>query len=235
MHPLDKPNKAERLNKYLAFNLGLSRRQADNLIKQGRVKINNQSAEIGSRVYQTDEITVNDKLVRPKPNYTYIALHKPRGYVCSRKKQGSTPTIYDLLPKEYHDLKPVGRLDADSSGLLLLTDDGDFTFTMTHPKFYKQKTYLVTLDKDLQPLHHQMINDFGIKLNDGPSKLQLERQQDNDSKRWVVAMSEGRNRQIRRTFSALGYKVTKLHRITFGDYKLTDTERGKLRHVKKLS
>lgn len=217
---------SERLNKYLAFHLGISRRQADERIEQGSVKINGNPANFGARVTNGDEVLVDGSPITPKTTYTYLALHKPRGYVCSRKQQGKIPTIYSLLPKKYHALKPVGRLDADSSGLLLLTDDGDFTFAMTHPKFYKQKQYLVTLDSDLQPLHHQMINDFGVKLEDGPSQLSLARQTDGDSLRWIVTMSEGRNRQIRRTFAALGYIVKKLHRTQFGAYELGSLKRG---------
>ena len=226
---------SERLNKYLAFHMGISRRQADALIDQGRVTINNKPIEMGVRVQPGDHILVDDTPLVTKETYTYLALHKPRGYVCSRKKQGEMPTIYALLPKQYHALKPVGRLDADSSGLLLLTDDGDFTFTMTHPKFYKQKQYLVTLDHDLEPLHHQMINDFGIKLEDGPSQLHLSRQVEGDDTRWIVIMSEGRNRQIRRTFAALGYTVTKLHRTQFGRYTLGVLKRGAWEQVTKIA
>jgi 23S rRNA pseudouridine2605 synthase len=168
---------------------------------------------------------VNGKLVTEKKAFTYLALNKPIGYVSSRKQQGDNPTLYSLLPKEYATLKPVGRLDKDSSGLLLLTDDGDFAYQMTHPKFYKVKTYTVSLHKPLEPLHQQMISDYGIQLEDGPSKLSLERASD-DRKDWIVTMHEGRNRQIRRTFSALGYEVTNLHRTSFGDYKLDDLEAG---------
>ena len=102
----------------------------------------------------------------------------------------------------------------------MLTNDGDFAFRMTHPKFKKNKQYNVTLDKELAPLHQQMIADFGIQLNDGLSKLGLSRQSNQDRHNWIVSMSEGRNRQIRRTFAALGYTVIKLHRTHFGTYKL---------------
>ena len=126
-----------------------------------------------------------------------------------------------MLPKEFNELKPVGRLDKDSSGVLLLTNDGDFAFQMTHPKFYKNKEYIVELDIALEPLHQQMIADFGINLEDGKSQLGLIRL-DDSRKKWRVIMREGRNRQIRRTFAALGYKVKKLHREIFGSYQLED-------------
>lgn len=212
--------KAERLNKFLAFQLGVSRRQADNLIAKQKVYINNQPAQLGARIGESDTITINNHIVGGRSRYTYLMLNKPINYVCSRKQQGKTPTIYSLLPDKFHNLKPVGRLDANSSGLLLLTNDGDFAFRMTHPKFKKNKQYNVTLDKELAPLHQQMIADFGIQLNDGLSKLGLSRQSNQDRHNWIVSMSEGRNRQIRRTFAALGYTVIKLHRTHFGTYKL---------------
>lgn len=218
--------KLERLNKYLAHHFGVSRREADEMIARGEVTINDSKAPIGARLSDDDIVAVHGKPVVELSGFTYIALNKPRGYVCSRKQQGDRPTIYSILPDEYINLKPVGRLDADSSGLILLTDDGDFTFTMTHPKFVKQKKYLVKLNNDLQPLHHQMINDYGVQLDDGPSKLSLERLREGDSKAWTVRMSEGRNRQIRRTFTSLGYTVVKLHRTEFGQFQLNDLKRG---------
>ena len=221
----------ERLNKLLALEKGISRREADELIHEGRVLINNVVATLGARVTATDTITVSGEPLHRGTAYTYLAFHKPVGYVCSRKQQGENDTIYTLLPEEYHTLKPVGRLDKDSSGLLLLTNDGDFAYKMTHPKFYKNKRYTVSLDHDLTPLHHQMINDFGITLEDGPSKLTLERQTDSNSKDWIVTMTEGRNRQIRRTFSSLGYTVTKLHRTNFGSYALGDIPSGEYKVI----
>ena len=216
---------AQRLNKFVALALGVSRRQADELIEQGTVTVNDQPAKLGQRVTTTDIIRHGNKRLTAQ-THQLILLHKPVGYLCSCASQGGAPTIYELLPASLHHLKPVGRLDKDSSGLILLTNDGDFAHQMTHPSFYKMKRYLVTLDQPLQPLHRQMINDFGVQLPDGPSRLTLERQHDGDDRRWIVIMSEGRNRQIRRTFAALGYTVTKLHRTDFGNYGLGDIKRG---------
>lgn len=209
-----------RLNKFLAIQLGISRRQADDLIGQGKVTINTKKASLGARITSSDEIAVSgSKLAQNQREFQYLLLNKPTGYVCSRRKQGNSETIYALLPQNLHQLKPVGRLDKDSSGLLLLTNDGDFTFKMTHPSFQKTKEYEVRLDQSLQPLHQQMIADFGIGLSDGTSQLGLERL-DESRTHWRVIMSEGRNRQIRRTFSALGYEVIELHRYIFGPYNL---------------
>lgn len=215
----------QRLNKFVALALGVSRRQADELIDQGKVTVNDQPAKLGQRITATDIIRYGNKRLTAQ-THQLILLHKPVGYLCSRTSQGGVPTIYELLPKDLHHLKPVGRLDKDSSGLILLTNDGDFAHQMTHPSFYKIKRYLVTLDQPLQPLHRQMINDFGVQLPDGPSRLTLERQHEGDDHRWIVQMSEGRNRQIRRTFATLGYTVAKLHRTDFGNYALGNIKRG---------
>lgn len=222
-----------RLNKYLALNSGLSRRQADELIERGAVTVNGAVAQLGSQVHPGDTVLVKGKEVEPDTAYIYLALHKPVGYVCSRKQQGDNPTIYELVPQEYHALKPVGRLDRDSSGLLLLTNDGDFAHQMTHPSHYKVKRYEVSIDRALEPLHQQMINDFGVDLPDGKSQLTLERVSD-DRTKWIVTMTEGRNRQIRRTFDALGYTVTALHRTDFGAYHLGELAPGAFQEVSRL-
>lgn len=216
-----------RLNKHLALQLGVSRREADELIEQGKVTINDETASLGARVTPDDIVSVKGREVQSDQKLQYFMLNKPTDYVSSRRRQGETPTIYELLPENLHRLKPVGRLDKDSSGLLLLTNDGDFAHRMTHPSFHKTKTYEIELDKPLTPLHHQMLNDYGIQLEDGPSKLQLEKIGD-DSTTWCVMMHEGRNRQIRRTFAALDYTVTKLHRTHFGNYQLGELPSGRI-------
>lgn len=217
---------SERLNKYLALQLGSSRRESDELIERGRVKINGEVATLGARYRTGDVITIEGQDITPSQAHVYVLFNKPIGYICSRKKQGDNDTIYSLLPPELHNLKPVGRLDKNSSGLLLLTNDGDFAYQMTHPKFYKVKVYHVRLDRELEPLHQQMISDHGVTLEDGPSKLSLQRLSDDNRKGWEVTMTEGRNRQIRRTFGALGYTVLKLHRVSFGNYILGDIKPG---------
>jgi len=215
-----------RLNKHLALQLGVSRREADNLIDAGKVTINGTPATLGARFSEGAVIAVSGKPLGQQAKLEYLLLNKPTGYVCSRKAQGDSPTIYSLLPNEFHHLKPVGRLDRDSSGLILLTNDGDYAFQMTHPKFAKTKVYNVRLDRELEPLHQQMISDYGVQLEDGPSKLLLERLRDDNRKEWRVIMKEGRNRQIRRTFASLGYEVKKLHRTDFGNYSLGDMKPG---------
>lgn len=226
-------DKEVRLNKFLAERMGLSRRQADDLIAAGRVVVSGEKATLGARISEKDEVLYDGKLVARAVEYIYLGMNKPVGYVCSRHRQGESPTIYELLPEKYQSLKTVGRLDRDSSGLILLTNDGDFAFRMTHPSFVKTKIYEVVLDRTLEPLHQQMIADFGIDLPDGKSKLGLEKL-DEDRKKWRVTMHEGRNRQIRRTFAALGYTVVELHRTQFGVYRLDGLGEGKFLEVQKI-
>ncbi|MBQ3474497.1 rRNA pseudouridine synthase [Candidatus Saccharibacteria bacterium] len=261
------PQTQLRLNKFLAERLGVSRREADDLIVAGKITIDDKTAELGARVDKNSKVCYNGKIVPFETVFLYLAFHKPIGYVCSRRAQGPTPTLYELLPKKYHHLKTVGRLDKDSSGLIILTNDGDFAFQMTHPKFRKNKVYEVELDRPLEPLHQQMIMDYGVALDDGPSQFKIlaydlamplskgvrsaaargiarEPRGDGSERRaprktaalnrhrYIVILSEGRNRQIRRTFAALGYQVTKLHRTGFGKYELGDLEPGKYAIIK---
>lgn len=268
-----------RLNKHLAFILGISRREADEMIARGKVSVDGQPARLGQTITPSAAITVQGKPIGTTVQKQCILFHKPVGFVCSRKAQGDTPTIYSLLPSSLHALKPVGRLDKDSSGLLLLTNDGDLAHRMTHPSFHKVKIYEVTLDKALEPLHQQMISDYGVLLEDGKSQFIVAKlmatparvvqranvhtvieprvtssgetsaapidhvaytrdvgreavsPDDGDAKAnsYVVTMHEGRNRQIRRTFAALGYTVTRLHRVQFGEYQLHNLAAGKYR------
>lgn len=215
-------DKSTRLNKYLAFQLGISRREADELIEQGRVALSGETAKLGAQITPPVEVLVDGQPVSESQKHAYLLLNKPVGYVCSRRQQGDNPTIYSLLPEEYHHLKTVGRLDKDSSGLILLTNDGDFAYQMTHPQFHKVKIYEVQLDHPLEPLHQQMISDYGVMLEDGKSQFLVEKQESG----YKITMHEGRNRQIRRTFTALGYTVERLHRTTFGNYSLGDIKPG---------
>lgn len=251
-----------RLNKHIARLTGISRREADDLINEGKVTVDGEVARLGQQPSDNASIVVNGVEIDKSNTAQYIALNKPVGYVCSRKQQGDSPTIYSLLPPELQQLKTVGRLDRDSSGIILLTNDGDFAHTMTHPSFSKVKIYEVELDKPLQPLHQQMISDHGIELEDGLSKFIVERLSNTISsghlqpevnqtsgprltterssseemvfdgnKSYLVTMKEGRNRQIRRTFDALGYTVTKLHRIQFGNFQLDKLQSGQWQKV----
>lgn len=218
-----------RINRFIASASQLSRRAADAAIQDGRVQLNNQVAKAGDAVAPGDTVLLDGQPLSPLKKQTII-FHKPAGYVTGRDGQGSR-TIYDLLPSEVSHLQPVGRLDKDSSGLLVLTNDGELAHQLTHPSFEKIKVYEITLDQALQPLHRQMISDIGIQLEDGPSSFELERMADGNDTAWRITMREGRNRQIRRTFSALGYTVRRLHRTDFGGYHLEDLSAGDYQSV----
>lgn len=223
--------KNTRLNKKLSLLLGISRRQADDLISENKVTVNHQKARLGQRVLDNDQIEVNGAKISNEISYKTIIFNKPVGFTCSRASQGGDKTIYDILPKDLFHLKPVGRLDKNSSGALLLTNNGDLAYELTHPKFHKTKNYTVEIDKDLEPLHQQMISDYGVNLNDGKSRLNLTRANDQERRTWQVSMHEGRNRQIRRTFYSLGYDVLRLHRNSFDKYSVDDIPSGEYRDV----
>ncbi len=213
-----------RINRFLALATGMGRRAADKLVLSGQVVVNGQPAVPGQNVSELDDIYFNNQelkysvVVSPDTRLT-VMLNKPVGYVVSRQGQGSK-TVYDLLPPQYHHLKPVGRLDKDSSGLLLLTNDGQLAYQLTHPSTHKAKIYEITLNKSLPINHQQTISQSGVVLEDGLSRFLLRGPLSADRKKWQVTLHEGRNRQIRRTFKQLGYTVTKLHRTQFGKYSL---------------
>ncbi len=217
-----------RLNKFLAGATGMSRRAADTAIQSGRVKINNQPAVMGVALQPGDVVELDGRIVTAGKTVT-IMLNKPVGYVSSRAGQGSK-TIYELLPPELHQLKPVGRLDKDSSGLMLLTNDGDLANRLTHPRYQKVKTYEVGLDKPLTEEHFKQITGAGVDIGDErPSRFKLEPDDAGPATagtKWRAILSEGRNRQIRRTFLVLGYRVVILRRIKLGALTLNDLAPG---------
>lgn len=216
-----------RLNQYIARNEGISRRAADKLIADGRIKINDLYAIHGQRVSSEDKVTLDGRIIAHSTKIKTILFNKPVGYVCSRAGQGSK-TIYDLLPKELHNLNSVGRLDKDSSGLLLMTNDGELANRLTHPRYEKQKTYEVELNRELGKTDFEKIK-LGIELEDGVSKLDfIDKISD---KNYKIIIHEGRNRQIRRTFAALDHEVKRLHRVGFGQYKIRGLDSGKFRAI----
>ena len=190
-----------RLNKFIAHATGMARREADEAILNGRISVNGKVANIGKDVDgQSDIIKLDDKQITLPATTTVIMLNKPIGYVCSRNAQAKdAKTVYELLPSDLRQLKTIGRLDKDSSGLILLTDDGDMAHKLTHPSFTKTKEYVIELDRPLAPLHQQMIADFGINLTDGPSKLLLERLNDERTKFRVIMHKAGNPCPLRQT------------------------------------
>lgn len=213
-----------RINKYIALATRFSRRGADAAIAEGRVLVNGKTPVAGANITDDDVVTIDGRPVASSTKTQTILMNKPAGYVCSREGQGSL-TVYDLLPPEYHNLNTVGRLDKASSGLLLLTNDGQLAEELTHPSRQKEKIYELQLNRKLSPEALETITKQGVQLKDGISKFKLS-SMDDTGFAWKATLTEGRNRQIRRTFEALGYSVIKLHRTHFGDYELGDLKPG---------
>ena len=199
-----------RLQKFLSHAGVSSRRAAEELIKQGKIKVNGQIiTQLGTEIDEyKDRVDYNNKFIKLPEKFIYLALNKPVGYICSQNnEQGKT--IFDLI-KSKERLFSVGRLDKDSSGLLLLTNDGEFANEMTHPRYEKEKEYFVVLDRNLTPQDKERI-ERGIMI-DGkklqPCKIDLGK---NNS--YKIIIKEGINRQIRRMLGRFGYDVKKLKRI----------------------
>lgn len=222
-----------RINKFLAYSGVASRRGADQLINDGQVKINGRICSPGDDVeIGQDSVTVNGKLVSVVKNYDYYIMNKPKGYVCTVKDDKGRKTVMDLMPKGSKRLFPVGRLDYDSEGLLILTNDGDLTFKLTHPKNEVPKTYLVKTEKlvsdeDLNKLRSGVVVD-GVKTKKCNVRL-IENTK--TSSKLHITITEGRNRQVRKMFEAIGNNVDFLKRIKVGDLTLTGLNRGEVRQL----
>ena len=214
-----------RINAYVAAASKLSRRSADDAIAAGRVMANGTPATLGQQVEPSDSIELDGKRLSLPTDFVYICYHKPVGLVVSRQAQSGNQTIYQHLPTHLHSLQPIGRLDKDSSGLLLLTNDGQFAHRAAHPSFGKLKTYEVSLDRPITPPDLLRLG-ASIELEDGPSNITASLKPNN---LLTVQLEEGRNRQIRRTFEALGYTVRTLHRTKFGSLSLDNLAPGSWR------
>jgi 23S rRNA pseudouridine2605 synthase len=230
----------ERLQKILSQWGVASRRQAEVLLSQGQVRVNGQVAHLGqSADPQVDRIEVQGQVLAPasRPDHQYILLHKPLGYISTCKDPEGRRTVLQLLPRnlvEGNGLHPVGRLDTDSSGALLLSNDGEFTFWLTHPSHQVSKTYDVWLDGHPSP---QALQDWRQGLDLDGKRTQpaivtvLKSGRDRTLLRIVIR--EGRNRQIRRVADLLGYPVQSLHRSAIGSIGLGTLPRGDHRPLAK--
>jgi 23S rRNA pseudouridine2605 synthase len=219
-----------RLNRFLAAAGVGPRRHCDELIAAGRVAINGKTCTNFSAQPDTrDHVKVDGKLVHVAPPLT-IMLHKPAGFVSTRKDPHSRDTVFDLLPGKFSRLFNIGRLDAQTEGLLLLTSDGDLAQRLTHPRYKIDKEYEVTLDRPWDPAHGpKMLR--GIVLDD--RRARIARLHSASATRLRVVLRQGINRQVRRMFEALGYDVKRLVRVRIGNLRLGDLPRGHWRALTK--
>ena len=224
-----------RLQKYIAMSGLASRRAAESMIDEGRVKVNGKKVtEQGVKIeIGCDSVTVDNKPVEIKDKKYYIMLNKPAGYVSTAKDQFDRPTVVDLVKEDVGTrIFPVGRLDNETEGLLLMTNDGDFTYKITHPKFQKDKTYIAVINggitvPDLNRLRR------GVRVEDyTTSPAEVEILDAAGGKTAVkITIHEGRNRQVRKMFAALGYTVSGLKRIKIGELELGNLPVGRWRHL----
>jgi len=221
-----------RLQKYLADCGVASRRKSEELILAGRVKVNGQViTQLGSKVTDNDEVLVDGEKVVPVFKKVYILLNKPVGYITTVSDDFGRQTVMDLVNDEIHTrIFPVGRLDYDTEGLLIMTNDGDVTYALTHPKHNIDKTYIATLNNvphpdDVDKLRRGVVIDGRRTM---PANIDWLK--DNVLK---ITIHEGRNRQIRKMFEAVGYEVKHLKRISVGKIQLGNVPLGRWRHLTK--
>lgn len=226
------PNEPLRLNKYLA-NAGVcSRREADEFIQAGAVTVNGEVVtELGTKILRADEVKFKDQPVSLEKK-VYVLLNKPKDYVTTSDDPQQRKTVMDLVkgicPERIY---PVGRLDRNTTGVLLLTNDGDLASKLTHPKFLKKKVYHVFLDKPVTPQTLQQISD-GIELEDGEIKADaIEYADERDQSQVGIEIHSGKNRIVRRIFESLGYRVVKLDRVQFAGLTKKNLRRGDWRYL----
>lgn len=221
----------ERLQKIIA-NAGVcSRREAEKLILSGKVRLNNKIVhELGVKADpEKDEITVIRKKIKPQNNKIYYLVNKPIGYICTVRDKRTKKKIVDLVPK-LPRVYPVGRLDKDSSGLIILTNDGDFTQKFTHPKFEHEKEYLVKVDKKITKDFLEKLRK-GISMEEGIAKA--DKIINVNEVIFRIIIHQGWNRQIRRMVEKVGYSVVELKRTRIGKWKLGNLAVGQFRNFKK--
>jgi len=226
--------KKERLNKIIAIAGITSRRRADELISSGLVSVNGLvEKRVGSKaVWGVDLINVDGHPIPDPPKKIYLLLNKPFGYVSTLHDPEGRPIIRDLVKDVKERIYPIGRLDFDSSGLLILTNDGDLAFRLMHPKFHIPRTYKVIVEGSISDKSVEKLTN-GVTLDDGPTNPARVRIIEIKQGRSVVRITifEGRSREIRRMCEAVGHKTLKLTRIGYGNLTLGDLKVGKYRHI----
>ncbi len=218
-----------RLQKYLALaGAAPSRRKAEELIRAGRVSVNGQPASLGSKVYPGDEVRLGKRLIPPPQRRVVIALHKPKGYETTRKSRSGAPTVYELAP-QIPGLHPIGRLDRDSEGLLLFSNDGALTERLTHPRYGVKKVYRVWSRKGTPPPDLLRQLERGVTLRSGEFAQALKARPKEGGA--VITMTEGKKREVRYMMAAIGYPVYRLLRVKHGPIRLGGQKVGSWREL----
>lgn len=221
-----------RLNKFIS-NSGLcSRRKADELIANEQVKVNGKiCTEMGKKVSRSDKVEVDGRVIKSEQK-VYILMNKPRNVICTTKDENNRKTVIDILSDEYKHLYPVGRLDRNTTGVLLITNDGELTQKLIHPSKKIKKVYKATLDK---PLHKDDLDKLikGIKLEDGVSNFdRIVELKEDEKPRYGIELHSGKNRIIRRMIESLGCEVIKLDRVLFHNLDKGAVKKGNYRLLK---
>jgi 23S rRNA pseudouridine2605 synthase len=227
---LSEDKNSVRLNKYLADKGLASRRKADELIKLGLVKVNGvKITELGVKVNpDKDKIELDSQILKnDAKKLVYLKMNKPYGYECTKKPPKGVPSVYDLLPESFNVVS-IGRLDKDSEGLLMLTNDGRLAYKLTHPKFEKEKEYEVTVDKNITDADLKRLADGVVILDKKTAKTTAERV---SQRKFILVLKEGMNRQIRRMCRKVGYRVHKLKRLRVGEVVLGSLQSGQYVHI----
>lgn len=221
-----------RINKYLAACGMASRRDCDNLIAEGRVQVNGKKASVGMDVNEEDEVYVDGRKAVLQKNEYYI-LNKPKGYICSVSDDKGRKTVLDLMPKNVGRIYPVGRLDYDSEGLLILTTDGALAQRLTHPSNEVPKTYLVKIEGTCTEAALNPIRS-GVEIEGGYVTKKCKAhivETDKNYTKIHVTLTEGKNREVRKMFAAIGKEVALLKRIKVGEITLRGLDRGAYRKL----
>jgi 23S rRNA pseudouridine2605 synthase len=227
------PEEQMPLNKYVARCGVASRRESVELIKAGKIKINGHAQiEPSHRVEPTDKVTYNDKEIKPQNNMVYVLLNKPKDFITTSDDEKGRHTVMDLVATACDErIYPVGRLDRNTSGLLLMTNDGDLAQKLSHPKYTIKKLYQVNLDKNLSNADYTKITK-GIELEDGIAEVdELAYVDDNDKSKIGIQIHSGKNRIVRRIFESLGYEVKQLDRVMYANLTKKNLPRGKWRYL----
>lgn len=222
-----------RLNKYIASAGICSRRKADEMIEQGLVNVNGKRvSELGYLVSEKDKVFIDEKLIHPL-KHEYYRFYKPAGYITTADDEKGRKTIYDILPEELHKLNPVGRLDRESTGLIILTNDGELINELTHPSVKIQKVYIVSINGKINQNHiDQMANGIEIEPNKKAYAEVEVLEISNRSTLMEVVLYQGLNRQIRKMFDYLGFEVESLKRIQHATITLDGLKRGEFKPIK---